>query len=74
MVANWVKSMTENVLGGPPFSVGDVVKHPSGRMVKILSGQYWGEHGLSNFWYWREVNHEGEEIGPQEHGYGWTPT
>jgi len=72
-VANWVKQMTEEVLGGAPFKVGDIVKHPDGRMVKITSGQYWGEHGLSNFWSWRPVNHEGEFIGATEHGYGWDP-
>lgn len=70
-VAPWVKKMTEEVMGGPPFQVGDVVRHPSGRDVKIVGGQYWGEHGLSNHWSWREVNKEGELTGPLESGYGW---
>lgn len=72
MVLQWVKDMTENVMGPEPFKVGDIVQHPSGRTVKIASGQYWGERGLSNFWYWNEVLPNGE-LGPEEHGYGWRP-
>lgn len=69
-VAPWAKSLTEEVLGGAPFKIGDVVKHPDGRTVKITGGQYWGEYGLSNFWDWREVLPEGE-LGKPESGYGW---
>ena len=69
-VAPWVKDFTSSVLGPQHFAVGDVGKHPDGRMVKITSGQYWGEHGLSNFWYWREVKPDGS-LGEEEHGYGW---
>jgi hypothetical protein len=68
--------MTEGVLGGAPFAVGDVVRHPSGRLVKITAGQYWGEYGLSNFWSWREVTMLGEPeklSSELEHGYGWDP-
>lgn len=71
-VASWVKQMTEDVMGGAPFKIGDTVKHPSGRMVKITGGSYWGEHGLSNFWYWKEVL-KGNKLGPEESGYGWIP-
>ena len=53
--------------------IGDIVKHPDGRMVKIVDGQYWGEHGLSNHWYWRPVDKNGKFCGPEECGYGWTP-
>jgi hypothetical protein len=68
MTEEWVKELTESVMGGPPFKVGDVVKRDR-RIVKIVGGQYWGEYGLSNFWYWREVLPDG--LGPEEHGYGW---
>jgi len=71
-VAQWVKEMTEEVLGGPPFKVGDIVKHPDGKKVQILAGQYWGEHGISNFWYWKEVLPNGE-LGKSGSGYGWDP-
>lgn len=66
------RAITEEVSGGPPFAVGDVVTHPSGRKVKITSGQYWGDRGVSNFWYWREVRPNGT-LGKEEHGYGWRP-
>lgn len=39
------------------------------RPIKIVSGQYWGMHGLSNFWYWREITN-GEESSEVKHGYG----
>ncbi len=68
-VAPWVKQMTEGVLGASPLEIGLIVKHPDGRKVKITKGQYWGEYGISNFWYWREVL-EGGRLGPEEHGYG----
>lgn len=52
------------------LKVGLVTKHPDGRTIKIVDGQYWGEHGLSNFWYWREVRADGS-LGKKESGYGW---
>jgi len=66
------KEITESVMGGPPFEIGDIVNHPDGRKVKITEGKYWGAHGLSNFWYWREVKKNGK-LGKIEHGYGWRP-
>jgi hypothetical protein len=71
MVEDWVKELTEGVLGGAPFAIGDVVTHPTGRTVRIMDGQYWGTHGLSNFWYWREVLPDGGLSETLEHGYGW---
>jgi hypothetical protein len=72
-VAGWVKDLTEGVLGGPPFKIGDVVKHPDGRTVQITDGQFWGAHGLSNFWYWREVRSDGslDPVVESGSGYGW---
>lgn len=66
------KKITEDVFGGSPFEIGDVVDHPDGRMVKIVGGQYWGDHGLSNFWSWQPVEKDGT-LGKLEHGYGWCP-
>jgi|GEM_PF-2462451 len=65
-----IVALTESVVGGAPFKIGDVVKHPTGKMVKIISGQYWGKYGISNFWYWREVKESGG-LGKEECGYGW---
>lgn len=71
MIETWAKDLTEGVLGGPPFAIGDIVRHPSGRSVKIVDGRYWGTHGLSNFWYWQEVLPDGSLAATREHGYGW---
>lgn len=71
-VQHWVRDMTESVIGGPPFAVGDTVKHPDGRTVKIIAGRYWGLRGISNWWYWREVLPDGTLSANREHGYGWT--
>jgi hypothetical protein len=70
-VADWVREITEEVLGGPPFKIGDQVKHPSGRTVQITSGQYWGDYGISNHWHWREVLPDGTLSEKEEYGYGW---
>jgi hypothetical protein len=67
----WVEDLTEEVLGGAPFAIGDKVHTPAGRLVQITGGQYWGAHGLSNFWEWREVLPNGELSTTEECGYGW---
>ena len=72
-VAQWVRDLTEGVLGPTPWKVGDRVKHPDGRTVQIISGQYWGQYGLSNHWCWREVLPNGELSTTEENGYGWKP-
>lgn len=65
MVADWVKQMTEDVIGGSPLEVGKRYDHPQYGVIKVTAGQYWGTHGLSNFWYWTV-----EETGATHHGYG----
>jgi hypothetical protein len=65
----WVKDLVEKNIPSQ-MEVGKILKHPDGRTVKITSGKYWGTHGLSNFWYWREVLPNGK-LGKEEHGYGW---
>ena len=38
--------------------------------VQITAGQYWGRHGISNFWDWKEVDAKGDPIqGKAHHGY-----
>lgn len=65
MVADWVKDLTEGVLGGSPVKIGKRYQHPEDGLIEITSGQYWGQHGLSNFWGWMVV-----ETGEKRHGYG----
>jgi hypothetical protein len=49
-VQPWVKKLTESVLPAPKYGVGSMVVI-KGRRAKITDGQYWGEHGVSNFWH-----------------------
>jgi hypothetical protein len=64
MVEEWVKRMTEDVLGGAPVEVGKRYQHPQDGPIEIVSGQYWGRHGLSNHWRWVVV-----ETGEEKNGY-----
>lgn len=51
--------------------IGEVYKHPeNGRLVYITSGQYMGDYGVSNFWYWKYVRSDGT-LGRTSCGYGW---
>jgi hypothetical protein len=71
MMGNWVKEIVKDSdFPGQKLAVGKIVAHPDGRKVKIVGGQFWGTHGVSNFWYWREVLDNGE-LGELENGYGW---
>ncbi len=72
MVEPWIIQLTESVIGSSPFRIGDIVKRPDGREVKIISGQYWGAYGLSNFWRWREIMPDGSLSKIEEQGYGWS--
>jgi len=71
MVANWVKNLTEKCVGRSSLKVGAIVMHPDGYKVKIISGQFWGEYGLSNTWTWRRVLKNGKLSKKEESGYGW---
>ena len=62
-VASWVRGIVDNEMPPEPH-VGDVVTLTDGRSVKLLSGQRWGEDGLSNWWEWRVV-----ATGKREGGY-----
>jgi hypothetical protein len=78
MVQQWVKDLVESAkidVGTPASTLkpGDIVTHPDGRKVKIISGQYWGTHGLSNFFNWKPLlpgcEYFGPQYGPEECGY-----
>ncbi len=52
------------------FRIGITATHRDGRTVEITSGSFYGGYGgISNFWEWREVLHDGT-LGPIEKGYG----
>ena len=71
MVRGWVKDIVEEGQEGRNLRVGDIVRHPDGRLVKILAGQFWGRYGISNFWDWAEVTKKGVISEKIESGYGW---
>lgn len=62
-VADWVKRIVEDT--APPLRIGGRYLHPEDGAIEIVSGEYWGNHGLSNFWRWRV-----EATGEIHHGYG----
>lgn len=63
-VAGWARRLTEEVLGGTPVEIGKQYDHPTDGPIEIVSGQYWGEHGLSNHWTWKVLR-----TGETKHGY-----
>lgn len=71
-VADWVKELTESIVGGTPFDIGELVTLPDGRQIKIVAGQFWGEDGVSNHWSWQEVLPGGTLAETVESGYGWS--
>lgn len=64
-LAPWAQQMTEDIVGGPPVQIGKRYAHPVDGLIEITSGQYWGTHGLSNFWHWTIL-----ATGKESHGYG----
>lgn len=63
-VEPWVRNLVESTLGGPPVEIGRYYVHPDDGPIQIVSGRYWGEHGISNFWDWRIL-----ATGEVKHGY-----
>lgn len=68
-VQPWVREMTESVMGGPPCAVGEY-RLIDGQPCRIVSGQYWGQFGLSNHWSWKVVLPNGSLSKEEKSGYG----
>ena len=67
-----IKSITEKYGGiSAKLKKGDRVPGPDGKLVEITGGQFMGEHGVSNFWYWKRVSKNGKLKKKEYHGYGW---
>lgn len=41
-----------------------------GRPIKVIGGQFMAEGGLSNFWYWRRIDKDGNLSKKTFSGYG----
>jgi hypothetical protein len=70
------REITERSFALPRWEPGDIVAHPDGYPVKILSGRLWeqfadGGQRLVNHWHWRRVDARGKEVGAVESGEGW---
>lgn len=65
MVLPWVKDLVEDVIGSSPLAIGKKYRHPEDGVIQIISGQYWGTHGISNHWHWEVL-----ETGEVHWGYG----
>jgi len=63
-------AINESLAAQSSMVIGKVIKHPDGRKVKVISGQYLSGGRVSNFWEWREVKANGR-LGKIESGYGW---
>jgi hypothetical protein len=71
-VVDWVKGIVDEVdreSGYARLEIGRYFKHPDGRTILVVKGQYWGTHGLSNHWTWKRVLPDGS-LGAEEWGYG----
>lgn len=69
-VKKWVQDLVDDVVGPCPLQIGGKYTHPTDGPIEITNGQYWGEYGLSNFWYWKVI-----ATGEKKSGYGgnWPP-
>lgn len=67
-----VASMNESSAAKSAMKIGEVITHPDGYQVKVLSGQYLDStyRRVTNFWTWARVNEDGS-LGEEESGYGW---
>lgn len=70
MAAEWVKQMTEDVMGPSSMVIGKIIKHPDGYKVKVIDGVLWAPGGFSNWWTWCRVGKNGK-LGRRVSGYGW---
>lgn len=70
------RDITERHFDLPRWEIGDVVEHPDGYPVRILSGRLWeeftdGSQRLVNQWTWRRLDALGNETGATMSGEGW---
>jgi len=70
------RDIVEDTYPLPRWTVGDVVLHPDGYPVLILSGALWREYPdggqrLENQWTWQRVDSHGQPFGTTVSGQGW---
>lgn len=60
-----IRALVADVIGESPLEPGKRYIHPEDGLIEVTRGQFWGERGLSNFWYWTVL-----ATGEEHHGYG----
>ena len=70
MLSQIARKINEGIAAKSKMKIGKIVKHPDGRRVKVVSGNFLVGGRVSNFWCWREVFVNGR-LGEKESGYGW---
>jgi len=71
-----VRGIVEDVTPVPRWGIGDIVEHPDGYPVRILSGVLWrvyadGSQRLVNRWRWQRLDAKGNPVGEPEESEGW---
>jgi hypothetical protein len=70
MVQQWVKDLVSDTMGDAPVvAIGKQYTLVDGRKIQITAGRLWGEHGISNFWSWKDVLPDGTLVEKGGCGY-----
>ena len=67
-IVNKLRELADDMFGVSILEVGRYFLYKD-CPVKIVSGQYWGSRGISNFWEWKRVLGDGKLSEEIEHGY-----
>lgn len=72
VLANLAKQINQEFAAKSSMKIGEIIKHPDGRLVEVVAGTYLDKtYGrISNWWTWRPLLLDGT-LGPEESGYGW---
>ena len=72
-VSPFIQDIVEKVFGDHLEIWMITINPETGKLVKVVDGQYWGTFGFSNFWYWKDVKVDNSLDDEIHCGYGWTP-
>ncbi len=64
VLAGLAKQINQEFAAKSSMRVGEILRHPDGRLVEVLDGAYLGK------WTWAPLLEDGT-LGPEESGYGW---
>lgn len=73
VLSNIAKSINQDLASKSKMKIGEIIDHPDGYKVYVISGQYLDStYGrVSNHWSWKRVNPDGSLSEEVESGYGW---